>query len=49
MEDQVTKIKLKETINVLKGQRIKREISDSQVSSLMMAYELVKEIKNVRS
>jgi hypothetical protein len=49
MEDQVTKIKLKETINVLKGQRIKREVSDSQVSSLMMAYELVKEIKNVRS
>jgi hypothetical protein len=48
MEDQVTKIKLKETINVLKGQRIKREVSDSQVSSLMMAYELVKEIKNVR-
>ena len=45
MEDQVTKIKLKETINVLKGQRIKREVSDSQVSSLMMAYELVKEIK----
>lgn len=49
MEDQVTKIKLKETINVLKSQRIKREVSDSQVSSLMMAYELVKEIKNVRS
>lgn len=49
MNDKVTKIKLKETINVLKSQRIKREVSDSQVSSLMMAYELVKEIKNVRS
>lgn len=49
MDDKVTKIKLKETINVLKSQRIKREVSDSQVSSLMMAYELVKEIKNVRS
>jgi hypothetical protein len=49
MDDKVTKIKLKETINVLKSQRIKREVSDSQVSSLMMAYELVKEIKNVKS
>jgi hypothetical protein len=48
MNDKVTKIKLKETINVLKNQKILREVSDNQVSALMMAFELVKEIKNVR-
>lgn len=45
--DKVTKIKLKETVRVLKSQKIKREINDSQVSALMIAYELIKEIKNV--
>lgn len=48
MEDRITKIKLKETINVLKTQKIGKKVTDEQVSSLMMAYELVKEIKNVK-
>lgn len=48
MNDKVTKIKLKETINVLKTQKIGKKVTDEQVSALMMAYELVKEIKNVR-
>lgn len=47
MCDPVTKIKLKETINVLKKQRIGKSVSDSQVSALMLSYELIKEIKNV--
>jgi hypothetical protein len=46
--DKVTKIKLKETINVLKKQRVGKKITDNQVSSLMLSYELIKEIKNVR-
>lgn len=48
MDDKVTKIKLRETINVLKTQKIGKKVTDEQVSSLMMAYELVKEIKNVK-
>jgi hypothetical protein len=48
MEDTITKIKLKETINVLKSQKMGKKVTDEQVSSLMMAYELVKEIKNVK-
>ena len=47
MSDTVTKIKLRETIHVLKKQKIGRKISDNQVSSLMMSYELIKEIQNV--
>jgi|TARA_B110000211_G_scaffold158867_1_gene179883 hypothetical protein len=47
MKDKITKIKLRETINVLKKQKIGKKITDEQVSSLMMSYELVKEIKNV--
>lgn len=47
MKDKITKIKLKETINVLKKQKIGKKITDDQVSALMMSYELVKEIKNV--
>jgi len=47
VSDKVTKIKLRETMRVLKSQKIKREINDSQVSALMIAYELIKEIKNV--
>lgn len=48
MDDKVTKIKLKETINVLKSQKIGKKVTDEQVSALMMVYELVKEIKNVK-
>jgi len=47
MKDKITKIKLRETINVLKKQKIGKKINDSQVSALMMSYELIKEIKNV--
>lgn len=47
MKDKITKIKLRETINVLKKQKIGKKITDEQVSALMMSYELVKEIKNV--
>lgn len=46
MCDPVTKIKLKETINVLKKQKIGKSITDSQVSALMLSYELIKEIRN---
>jgi len=48
INDKVTKIKLKETINVLKTQKIGKKITDEQVSSLMMAFELIKEIENVK-
>ena len=47
MEDKITKIKLRETINVLKKQKLGKKITDEQVSSLMLSYELIKEIKNV--
>ena len=47
MTDKITKIKLRETINVLKKQKIGKKITDEQVSALMMSYELVKEIKSV--
>lgn len=49
MCDIVTKIKLKETINVLRKQKIGKKVSDEQVSSLMMTHELIKEIKHVQS
>jgi hypothetical protein len=47
MKDKITKIKLRETINVLKKQKLGKKVTDEQVSALMMSYELVKEIKNV--
>lgn len=47
MKDKITKIKLRETINVLKKQKLGKKITDEQVSALMMSYELVKEIKSV--
>ena len=49
VKDKVTKIKLKETINVLKSAKIGRVVSDNQVSAMMIAYELINEIKNVRN
>ena len=48
VNDKVTKIKLKETINVLRKTKIGRVVSDNQVSAMMIAYELISEIKNVR-
>lgn len=47
INDKVTKIKLKETIKVLKSQKIQREVKDNQVSVLMLGYELIKELKKV--
>ena len=49
IKDKVTKIKLKETINVLRKTKIGRVVSDNQVSAMMIAYELISEIKNVRN
>lgn len=48
VNDKITKIKLKETINVLKTQKIGKKVTDEQVSALMLSYELIKEIKNVK-
>ena len=47
MNDKITKIELRETINVLKKQNVGKEILDEQVSALMLSYELIKEIKLV--
>jgi len=47
MKDKITKIKLRETINVLKKQKLGKKITDEQVSALMLSYELIKEIKLV--
>jgi len=47
MKDKITKIKLRETINVLKKQKLGKKITDEQVSSLMLSYELIKEIKSI--
>lgn len=49
MQDKITKIKLKETINVLKTQKIGKKVTDEQVSALMMGFELIKEIKNAKN
>jgi len=49
MDDKITKIKLKETINVLKNQKFGKKITDEQVSALMMGFELIKEIQNVKN
>jgi hypothetical protein len=48
VNDKITKIKLKETINVLKQQKVGKKVTDEQVSALMISYELIKEIKNVK-
>ena len=45
LTDGVTKIKLNETISVLQKMKIGKTISDSQVSSIMLSYELIKELK----
>ena len=44
--DKVTKIKLTETISVLSKTKIGKSVSDNHVSSLMMSYELIKELKS---
>jgi hypothetical protein len=45
INDKVTKIKLSETISVLNKTKIGKVVTDNQVSSLMLSYELVKELK----
>lgn len=47
-KDKVTRIKLKETLNLLRKQKVGRKVTDNQVSALMMGFELIKEMKNVR-
>lgn len=44
--DQVTNIKLNETISVLEKMKLGRSITDNQVSTLMLSYELIKELKS---
>ncbi len=46
LSDKVTQIKLSETISVLDKMKIGKTISDSQVSSIMLSYELIKELKS---
>ena len=44
--DKVTTIKLSETISVLEKLKLGKTISDNQVSSIMLSYELIKELKS---
>lgn len=46
IKDKITLIKLTETISVLRNQKIKREVTDNQVSVLMLSQELLKEINS---
>lgn len=46
IEDKVTTIKLSETISVLEKMKMGKSISDNQVSSIMLSYELIKELKS---
>jgi len=46
VEDKVTTIKLSETISVLEKMKMGKSVSDSQVSSIMLSYELIKELKS---
>ena len=43
--DKVTTIKLNETISLLENTKIGKVVSDKHVSSLMMSYELIKELR----
>ena len=45
INDKVTRIKLAETATVLENMKLKKTISDKQVSGIMMSYELIKELK----
>jgi hypothetical protein len=46
IQDKVTTIKLSETISVLEKMKMSKTVSDSQVSSIMLSYELIKELKS---
>ena len=45
IKDKVTQIKLSETISVLNKTKVGKVVSDNHVSSLMISYELIKELK----
>lgn len=47
--DRVTKIKISEMIKLFKSDNFLKETGEKQVSVLMLTYELLKEIKNVKS
>ncbi len=46
IQDKVTTIKLSETISILEKMKIGKSITDGQVSSIMLSYELIKELKS---
>ena len=46
VEDKVTTIKLSETISVLEKMKMGKSVTDGQVSSIMLSYELIKELKS---
>jgi hypothetical protein len=46
LTDKVTQIKLSETICVLEKMKIGKSVTDGQVSSIMLSYELIKELKS---
>jgi hypothetical protein len=46
IQDKVTTIKLSETISVLEKMKIGKSVTDGQVSSIMLSYELIKELKS---
>jgi hypothetical protein len=45
ISDKVTTIKLSETISVLEKMKIGKTVTDNHVSSIMLSYELIKELK----
>jgi len=47
--DKVTKIKIAELVKMFKSGKILKESQEKQVSVLMLTYELLKEIKNVKA
>jgi len=47
--DKVTKIKISEMIKLFKSDKFMKENNEKQVSVLMLTYELLKEIRNVKS
>jgi hypothetical protein len=46
IQDKVTTIKLSETISVLEKMKIGKTVTDNHVSSIMLSYELIKELKS---
>ena len=46
IQDKVTTIKLSETISVLEKMKIGKTVTDNNVSSIMLSYELIKELKS---